>query len=141
MSCVYQGKFWRKQIASLSFYRPRFNARTHVDIVHTNMDNLRFTGDFYAVRLSCFGKLNFTNCPFNVVVMLLKMAYQSLREMCATSGEYIKREIFVLLSTLSPSMTNGHAVSVTHDQTKCVLISHDCTQQSLSIMTTAVVTK
>ena len=62
------------------------------------------------------------------------MAYQSLREVCATSGEYIKREIVVLLSTFSPSMTNGHAVSVT--QRKRVLISH-CSQQLLSNMTTA----
>ena len=63
------------------------------------------------------GKLNFNCCLFSGVIMLLKMAYQSLSEVHATSGEYIKREIVVLLSTFSPWMTNfGNSKKARPDQ-------------------------
>ncbi len=45
------------------------------------------------------GKLNFTYSPFNLVVML-KMVYQSLRNVCAMSGEYINPEIIVCNAVL-----------------------------------------
>ena len=80
-------------------------------------------------QATAVGKLNFPSCLFSVVIMLLKMAYQSLRDVCVTSDKYIKRKIVVVLSTFSPSMINGHAVSVT--QRKRVLISH-CSQQSIT---------
>ena len=42
--------------------------------------------------------------------MFQNMLRQSLREVCAIPGEYIKQQFGVLLSTVSYSMKNGHAV-------------------------------
>ena len=59
----------------------------------------------------------------NAVVMLLKMAYQSLREVSAASSKYIKWKIVVLLSTFSPSITNGHGVSVLNSRERVLVVS------------------
>lgn len=44
--------------------------------------------------------------------MLFKMFYQSLRDLCATPGENIKRKFDIVLSTLSPSTKKSHLVIV-----------------------------
>ena len=69
---------------------------------------------------------NVTQFSLRVVKIGLPKSYN--RKVCATSVEFIKQGLVVLLSTFSPSKTNGHPVSVT--QTKRVLISN-YTEQSL----------
>ena len=70
------------------------------------------------VRLPCcwyikFYLLSFQFCS-DVVEIGLPKSYN--RKVCVTSVEFIKHGFVVLLSTFSPSKTNGYAVSAT--QTK-----------------------
>ena len=58
--------------------------------------------------------------------MFLNMLRQSLREVCATPGEYIKQQFGFLLSTIQlSSMKNGHATLY------CVKSKKTQTEQSI----------